>query len=48
MIPFIDLKTQQEQIRLKIEERIKVVLDHGQYILGPAVERIRTTIKYFF
>ena len=40
MIPFIDLKTQQEQIRSKIEDRIKAVLDHGQYILGPEVKEL--------
>ena len=34
MIPFIDLKTQQKHIRSKIDNRIKRVLDHGQYILG--------------
>ena len=31
MIPFIDLKAQQKLIRHKIDERIKTVLDHGQY-----------------
>tara|TARA_Y100001980_G_C14556646_1_gene349059 strand:- start:15614 stop:16741 length:1128 start_codon:yes stop_codon:yes gene_type:complete len=34
---FIDLKKQQSQIRKKIEKRIKSVLDHGKYILGPEV-----------
>lgn len=34
---FIDLKTQQERIRPQIEERIKHVLDHGKYIMGPEV-----------
>jgi len=47
MIPFIDLKTQQEQIRLKIEERIKVVLDHGQYILGPEVKELEQQLSIF-
>ena len=40
MIPFIDLKAQQNLIRNKIEERIKTVLDHGQYILGPEVKEL--------
>lgn len=34
---FIDLKAQQEPIRADIERRIKAVLDHGQYIMGPEV-----------
>jgi UDP-2-acetamido-2-deoxy-ribo-hexuluronate aminotransferase len=34
---FIDLKAQQERIRPQIEERIKEVLDHGKYIMGPEV-----------
>jgi UDP-2-acetamido-2-deoxy-ribo-hexuluronate aminotransferase len=34
---FIDLKTQQARIRDKIEARIKTVLDHGKYIMGPEI-----------
>lgn len=34
---FIDLKTQQMGIRDIIEDNIKKVLDHGQYIMGPEV-----------
>lgn len=34
---FIDLVTQQERIRSKIEKNIEAVLDHGQYVLGPEV-----------
>tara|TARA_Y100000816_G_scaffold230414_1_gene175618 strand:+ start:1198 stop:2313 length:1116 start_codon:yes stop_codon:yes gene_type:complete len=34
---FIDLKAQQSKIRIKIDERIKSVLDHGKYIMGPEV-----------
>ena len=47
MIPFIDLKTQQERIRSKIEDRIKVVLDHGQYILGPEVKELEDQLGIF-
>ena len=50
MIPFIDLNAQQELIRDKIDKRIKQVLDHGQYILGPEV-RAKTqycTDRIFF
>ena len=34
---FIDLKKQQGRIREKIDSRIKSVLDHGKYIMGPEV-----------
>ena len=34
---FIDLKTQQKNIRDRIEKRIKAVLNHGKYIMGPEV-----------
>ena len=34
---FIDLKTQQLRIKKKVDQRIKVVLDHGKYIMGPEV-----------
>jgi len=34
---FIDLHAQQALIREKIDQNIKNVLDHGQYILGPEV-----------
>ena len=40
MLPFIDLKAQQKLIRNKIDKRIKTVLDHGQYILGPEVKEL--------
>ncbi len=34
---FIDLKSQQKQIREKIDIRLKKILDHGKYIMGPEV-----------
>lgn len=34
---FIDLAAQQERIRRDVEARLKAVLDHGQYIMGPEV-----------
>ncbi|MBJ9741445.1 DegT/DnrJ/EryC1/StrS family aminotransferase [Acinetobacter oleivorans] len=37
MIDFIDLKTQQNRIKDKINAGIQNVLTHGQYILGPEV-----------
>ena len=47
MIPFIDLKTQQKHIRSKIDKRIKRVLDHGQYILGPEVKELENELCRF-
>ncbi len=41
MIPFIDLAAQQERIRPDIDKAIQAVLDHGQYIMGPEVQKTR-------
>ena len=46
-IPFIDLKTQQKQIRKKIETSILNVLDHGRYILGPEVKEFEEKLADF-
>ena len=40
MIPFIDLSAQQQRIRLEIDARIKTVLDHGAYIMGPEIKEL--------
>lgn len=37
---FIDLKAQQQRIRSGIERRIKRVLEHGRYIMGPEVAEL--------
>lgn len=37
---FIDLKTQYKALRESIDSRIRKVLDHGQYILGPEVPEL--------
>ncbi len=34
---FLDLKTQQKRIRKPLEKRIRTILDHGAYIMGPEV-----------
>ena len=36
-IPFIDLKSQYQLLKPKIQAGIDVVLEHGQYIMGPEV-----------
>lgn len=40
MIPFIDLATQQKQIRPQLDAAIARVLDHGKYIMGPEVKEL--------
>jgi len=44
---FIDLKSQQARIRDDIDERIKRVLDHGQYILGPEIEEMEKMLASY-
>jgi UDP-2-acetamido-2-deoxy-ribo-hexuluronate aminotransferase len=44
---FIDLSAQQKRIRDKIQARINVVLDHGQYIMGPEVREIEEKLSSF-
>ena len=47
MLPFIDLKAQQDRIRLQIEAAIKKVLDHGKYIMGPEVLELSEKLAKF-
>ncbi|SHI76198.1 UDP-2-acetamido-2-deoxy-ribo-hexuluronate aminotransferase [Malonomonas rubra DSM 5091] len=44
---FIDLNAQQERIRPQIEARIKAVLDHGKYIMGPEVFELEERLADF-
>lgn len=44
-IEFIDLKAQQKRIRSQLEERIKRVLDHGRYIMGPEVRELEEKLS---
>ncbi len=44
---FIDLHVQQHRIRKKIDERIKKVLDHGQYIMGPEVFELESALASY-
>ena len=43
-ITFIDLKAQQTRIRDKIESGLRVVLDHGAYIMGPEIAALETRL----
>lgn len=46
-IEFIDLKTQQKRILPDLERRIKAVLDHGQYIMGPEVKELEEALAAY-
>ncbi len=41
---FIDLKSQQKLIRSNILKRLNIVLDHGQYIMGPEVFELENSL----
>ena len=47
MIPVIDLATQQERVRDKIEASIARVLVHGKYILGPEVTELEERLAEY-
>lgn len=47
MIPFIDLAAQQKRIKEKLDMRIRDVLSHGQYIMGPEVRDLERRLADF-
>ncbi|MGK0257321.1 DegT/DnrJ/EryC1/StrS family aminotransferase [Sulfitobacter pontiacus] len=47
MISFIDLASQQDRLRVEINDRIARVLDHGKYILGPEVEELEDRLASY-
>jgi UDP-2-acetamido-2-deoxy-ribo-hexuluronate aminotransferase len=46
-IPFIDLKTQYQALKPRIQARIDAVLEHGQYIMGPEVQELEDKLAAF-
>jgi UDP-2-acetamido-2-deoxy-ribo-hexuluronate aminotransferase len=44
---FIDLKTQYRRLKPSIDARIARVLEHGQFIMGPEVEELETTLARY-
>ncbi len=46
-IPFIDLKSQYQELKPQIQERINRVLDHGQYIMGPEVKELEEKLAEY-
>jgi len=41
---FIDLKTQQQRIKLQLDANIQNVLAHGGYIMGPEIKQLETKL----
>ena len=46
-ISFIDLKEQYKPLKKEINNRIKKVLEHGQYIMGPEVKELEKKLANF-
>ncbi|MBO0902411.1 DegT/DnrJ/EryC1/StrS family aminotransferase [Jiella sonneratiae] len=46
-IPFIDLQTQRDRIRDKVDRRIAAVLDHGAFIMGPEIRELEAELSRF-
>ncbi len=46
-IPFIDLHTQQQRIRVELDAAIAKVLNHGIYIMGPEVTELEHKLALF-
>src|SRR5471032_177427 len=44
---FIDLKTQYRQARAAIDGRIRAVLEHGHYIMGPEVAELERRLAAY-
>ena len=44
---FIDLKTQYNELRESINQRIQRVLDHGQFIMGPEVKELEDRLASY-
>lgn len=46
-IQFIDLAAQYQHLKTKIDARIKTVLDHGHYIMGPEVQEFEEELAKY-
>ncbi len=44
---FIDLQAQQERIRDKIEDGIRKILSHGQYVMGPEIRELEKRLAAY-
>ena len=46
-IEFVDLKAQQRKIIPELERRMKVVLQHGRYIMGPEIQELEEKLAAY-
>ncbi|MCH7956421.1 MAG: DegT/DnrJ/EryC1/StrS family aminotransferase [Proteobacteria bacterium] len=46
-MPFVDLKAQYARLKPRMDARIRAVLDHGQFILGPEVVELEAELVRF-
>lgn len=44
---FIDLKTQYETYKDEIDRRMREVVDHGQFIMGPEIDELESTLAKY-
>src|SRR5687767_2829321 len=47
MTPFVDLKVQYAALRERIDARMRAVLEHGQFILGPEVGELEEKLARY-
>ena len=46
-IEFVDLKAQQRKILPELERRMKAVLNHGKYIMGPEIQELEEKLAAY-
>ena len=46
-VPFVDIPGQVQRLREKLDDRIRRVLDHGQFILGPEVRELEEALAAY-
>jgi UDP-2-acetamido-2-deoxy-ribo-hexuluronate aminotransferase len=44
---FIDLKSQYEKYKTEIDRRMRDVVDHGQFIMGPEIDELENTLATY-
>ena len=47
VIPFIDLRAQQDRIRPSLESLMQKVLNHGRYVNGPEIDELESVLSKF-
>ena len=47
VIPFIDLRAQQDRIRPSLESLMQKVLNHGRYVNGPEIDELESVLAKF-